>query len=285
MKQRRSKSYASGLKIGSLAIVLVTVSVLLFSFSVDNKLVDDVWKQLGLSKADGINSIKESFQSNYLQYYSARNFKKIATGNRAAVAKDLLAQTKAYINSPAFQKEYSSSRLASKPMEPEYKAIRTKAEIQKEEVERIEKSIKDAEEMNKKMTPEVQKGVQEGIDLQKKTLKEFQNPNHKLWGIMLEADINENKWKADDYKRNVERWEKDYPTDAKVIIKQRLQKLLEVTADIDYDAELKEKYGKKVFVNATYERKPDEWKMGFRAGKEVTETTRAFVEKWLAELK
>ncbi|RYE20883.1 MAG: choice-of-anchor D domain-containing protein, partial [Sphingobacteriales bacterium] len=46
-----------------------------------------------------------------------------------------------------------------------------------------------------------------------------------------------------------------------------------------------EKYGKKRFVNPVYEGKRTEWKQGFRAGKEVTESARAFAQKWLSELK
>ena len=61
--------------------------------------------------------------------------------------------------------------------------------------------------------------------------------------------------------------------------------MLEITKDVDYNAELKEINNKKKFVNASYEAKRPEWKMAFRAGKEVTEVTRAFAEQWLDELK
>ena len=37
-------------------------------------------------------------------------------------------------------------------------------------------------------------------------------------------------------------------------------------------------------MNQTYEYKNTEWKQGFRAGKDVTETSRAFAQKWLSEL-
>lgn len=60
--------------------------------------------------------------------------------------------------------------------------------------------------------------------------------------------------------------------------------MLDATKDIDYNAELVEKYNKKRFVNPAYESKNTEWKQGFRAGKEVTEPARAFVQKWLNEL-
>ena len=61
--------------------------------------------------------------------------------------------------------------------------------------------------------------------------------------------------------------------------------MLDVTKDVDFNASLKEQYGKKKFVNPAYEAKRPEWKMAFRAGKEVTEMTRAFAQQWLNELK
>ena len=81
------------------------------------------------------------------------------------------------------------------------------------------------------------------------------------------------------------RWETDYPENINNFIADKLKKMLEYTKGIDYNAALVEKYGKKRFVNPTYEGKGTEWKQGFRAGKEVTETARAFAEKWLTELK
>ena len=62
------------------------------------------------------------------------------------------------------------------------------------------------------------------------------------------------------------------------------------TKDIDYNAALVEKYGKKRFVTQSNEpRRTDPkaigWKQGFRAGKDVTEPARAFAKKLLSELK
>ena len=87
-----------------------------------------------------------------------------------------------------------------------------------------------------------------------------------------------------NHKERVERWEKEFPIDYKEIVRNRLQEFLKLTADIDYNAALKDVNGKKKFVNPNYERKSSQWKMAFRAGKEVTEPARAFVQQWLKEL-
>ena len=68
------------------------------------------------------------------------------------------------------------------------------------------------------------------------------------------------------------------------IVKGRLQKFLEVTKDVDFDAALKVSYNKKVFTRPEYERKSTEWKQAFRAGREITQMARSFATQWLAEL-
>ena len=285
MKQLTLKQCVVIIRVAALALLLVIISLFLFSFSVERRLAEDMWKQLGIDKVAGTNNIKESFYHNYLYLYGAKNAKKIAAGNRTAVARDLLTYTKQYVNGPEFKKAYEAYRNDSKPRTPELKTVRTKEQVQKEEIANMDKMIKETEDMMKNMTPDVQKGMQASLDKARKTRKEYENPNHKLWNILVESDMSENKYKEDRYKKEMERFEKTLPADPRELIKSRLTKLLQTTADVDYEAELKESYGKKVFVKQEYERKPAEWKMAFRAGKDVTETTRAFAEKWLSELK
>ena len=56
--------------------VLVILSLFLFSFSIERKMADDVWRQLGLDKTAGINSIKESFYYNTFSITEQRTLKK-----------------------------------------------------------------------------------------------------------------------------------------------------------------------------------------------------------------
>lgn len=285
MKQLSLKQCVTIIRVAAVALVLVIFSLFLFSFSVERKLADDIWKQLGIGKSEAMNNIRESFYFSHLQYYGAKNFKKIATNDRAGVAKDLAQYTKQYIQSPEFKKAYDAYRLESKPREPELIPIRTKEQVQKDEIAKTEKMLKESEEAIKKMPADMQKAMKPTLDQGQKQLKEYQNPNHKLWPLLVQNDVRENEYKTERYKKELAAWEKDFPADWKQIVKTRLQKFLDITEGVDYNAELKERYNKKVFVNAEYERKPSEWKMAFRAGKEVTENTRAFVKQWLAELK
>ncbi|MET0243318.1 MAG: hypothetical protein ABW174_07615, partial [Flavitalea sp.] len=59
---------------------------------------------------------------------------------------------------------------------------------------------------------------------------------------------------------------------------------LEVTSDIDFNAQLKEKNGKMIFVNPAYEGKSADWKRAFRSGREAVLAARSFAQEWLKEL-
>jgi len=75
------------------------------------------------------------------------------------------------------------------------------------------------------------------------------------------------------------------PADPRVALKRALREFVDRTAGIDYAAALKTSSGRKLFVNASFEQKPKEWKQCFRAGKDACEAARTFATNWLAELK
>lgn len=285
MKQKSINSLVITLRICITALVLSLLSLALFSFVTVTTIGDELWKQLGVNKQQGTEGVYRSFTGGYLYYYEARNIKNIASGNRLGVAKDLLEYTKQYINSDAFKKEYEQERLRAKPVAPVEKPLRTKAEIQKDEISKMEKSLKDSEKNMKDFNAEMKKNMEPVLEMFRKTLKEYQDPNHQYFESLLQYEKFQKEADAKGYTENVLKWQHNYPADFKPIIKERLTKFLDITKDVDFDAALKTEYNKKKFVNAAYERKPMEWKQAFRAGKEVTEYARAFAGKWLAELK
>lgn len=89
---------------------------------------------------------------------------------------------------------------------------------------------------------------------------------------MIDKAIDKQINKGDD--------EKKYPANADELIKKRLQTFLDLSATIDFDAELNGSQ----FANPEYEKKSDAWKMCFRAGKAVIAAAREEVEIWLKEL-
>lgn len=280
MKQRKIT-----LGSGFILVCMLVSSSFLFSSYQAKKITDDIWKTLGISRQTGTEGIKSSFLNGYLSYYGVKNLKNIATSDKAAITKDLLNYTKEYITGAEFKKQYEELRKNAKPQEPVSKPLRSIQEIQKDEIAKTEKGIKDTEKTIKEVNAEMAKAIQPVLDMLRKNLKEYQNPNHEYFANIA---IGEKYQQENDIKRHKEylqQWETNFPENLNHFIADKLKKMLEYTKGIDYDAALVEKYGKKRFVNPTYEGKRTEWKQGFRAGKEVTEQARAFAEKWLSELK
>ena len=74
--------------------------------------------------------------------------------------------------------------------------------------------------------------------------------------------------------------EKRYSSDVNELIKQRLNEFLELSATVDFDAQL----NGRMFANPAYEAKSQQWKMCFRCGKEVITAAREEAKAWLKEL-
>lgn len=267
-----------------LAVLLISASFLFSSYQA-KRATEDIWKMLGITRQAGTEQIKNSFVYGYLSFYGARNAKNVALNDRPALAKDLLTYTKQYIGGAEFKKQYEELRKSAKPQEPEVRAIRTIEQIQKEEIAKTEKSIKESEKTMKELGGDLAKAVQPVVDMQKKNLKDYQDPKNPYFASIRQGELYQQEDQARRYKEDMANWEKMYPVSVNVFIADKLKKMLEATKDIDYSAELVEKYGKKRFVNPAYESKRTEWKQGFRAGKAVTETARTFAQQWLEELK
>ena len=262
-------------------IAIATLVTLSYGFKMG---ADDLWKQLGIRQAEANTSIRESFVYGFLKYSGARNFRNIATGNRKAVTQDLLNYTKRYMNTQ-FKTIYEKQRAGAKPHAPETGPVRSWEQIQMDEIARLQKSIKETEDNMKTMNEDLQKIFAGSLEKQKQMLEECKKPGNKTITSMAQAEKNGRDWKLFSYKQNLKTWEEQYPENYNGLIKKRLQKMLELTANVDFNAELKTIGNRKIFAKPEYERKSREWKMAFRAGKEVTELTRAFAQQWLSELK
>jgi hypothetical protein len=267
-----------------LAVVagIAIVGLLSFkSFKAAERYVD-FWQVLGITKESGTLNIKESFLGGYIQYAGASNLKKIVTGDRAVVAQDLLVYTKQYVNSDAFIKAYNADRERTKPVEPA--PAKTADQIRKENIESAQKGVENLEKALKTADASMKKDLEGTLVTMKQMVKDYEDPNSEMVKMGVMGEQNQYNWRLTDYKEKMKAWETRYPADVKVFIKTRLQQVLAVTKDVDFNAQLTERNGRKYFVNTLYERKPGGWKMAFRAGKEVTTAVRAFAQQWLTEL-
>jgi hypothetical protein len=265
-----------------LAVVLFSTSML-FSFVVAGRVAEDIWKRLGINRQMGADKIKNSFIDGYLHYEGLSNVKQLAMNDKGAVAKDLLTFTKQYLASPTFKAEYDKMRTASRPVEPT-DHTQTKEQMRAKEIDEMKKAILNMEAVAKTLPANQQKDFLSSVEMYRKTIKDYQDPNNKIIDGMYKNQLDQRQQDLNHFKEETKRWETEYPADVKLFVRGRLQHYLDVAGTVDFSAALVEKYGKKRFVNPAYQAKNNEWKMIYRAGKEVYDTTKPFAEQWVKEL-
>jgi len=281
MKQNSLNKLIGRLRICILAFILTLVSLFLFSFSAIRH-YDDFLKQLGIGKPDADKRISNSILGGYFNAYGLQNAKNIALGNRSAVVKDVLDYTKKYTAGDEFKKEYIALKQSNKPVKY---IMQTPEDMRSELIEQYKKSIAELEQSARKADGQTKTMLENVLAESKKQLIAAEDPENK----MIRNYANNYPQMAASYQKTYEEelivWESKYPANEMLFVKQRLAKFLDETKDIDFNAELISKNGKKLFANPQYERKNNYWKMGFRAGKEVVEPTRLFIEQWIQEIK
>jgi len=252
------------------------------------KSADDVWKQLGLTTADADMNIKNSVIQGSLYYYGAKNAANIITGNRVAIINDMVAYARKYSSSADFKANYKKYRDQMRPKPYDFTPA-TRESIKANEKQRLEMNLKIAEEGLNSPNPKIKNGAPSRIENIKKELAALDDPDNKTIKRLLDEDKRMNESVIKQNEEQLKNFEARYPEDPQVLIKKRLEQILDITADVDFAAELKDAEWKgkkwKVFVNPAYEKKSKEWKLAFRAGKVTTDAVRAAAEKWLKEFK
>jgi hypothetical protein len=283
MKRQTTQQPILIIRIFIMAILTgAALSLLLASFTVPKKMADDFLKQLGISKTDANSKITNSLLGGSLDGYGIKNIKNIALGNRTAITKDLLVYTKQYLGSASFIKEYNDLREKNKPV---MQVLQTPEEMQKGMIESGKKSVADLEEKAKKADGSMKSTLEKILESARKQLQQAEDPNNKSIANYRKGYPNMVKSRDDIHQQRIAEWETKYPVNHLLFVKQRLQQFMDETKDVDFSAELHEKKGIKYFTNPAYERKSDRWKMVFRAGKEVVEPARAFVQEWMLSIK
>ena len=248
------------------------------------KTADDVWKQLGITLTDANLNIKFSAMDGFLHYQGAKFAKNIAMGNRVAVVNQMVAYSKKYITSEAFLTAYKKERSMRKPATVLMKPV-TAESIKAEEKQRLEQNLKIAEEGLNSPNPKIRNGAPLRIENIKKEIAALDDPNNKVIKRRLEETNGSIEAGMKLENEKMQKFEEKYPENPKLLIKKRLQEILDITADVDYSAELKDgPRGFKYFVNPDYEKKSKDWKLAFRAGKITTDAIRAAAQQWLKEL-
>lgn len=183
----------------------------------------------------------------------------ILQDDKSAIARELCTYVKEYVNSTDFLAEYEKNRAAVKPVSEPWRSNKEQIEDMKSSLEKSENDIEKAKKSGILNAPQIAQ-MNAALDQQRKQIDQFSDPTP-----------------------NKTLWEKQYPADPAVILKQRMQEYLDLVATVDFNAALTgpDKYNVKKFTNPEYEKKGPKWKAVYRAGPEVNGAVTLFVKEWL----
>ena len=237
----------------------------------------DVLSDLKISKKDAASETVSSLTGGHVNTWRVRSvFKNASPAVRTALVEQTLIWTKAYVNSAQFAKDYAAYREQAKPQPPE-RTMTVDEELAKRRKER-DADLAESKKRIAEMPAEYRKMAEDGYKAAAEAMKQMDTPEFRKMerqGIEMQR-----KQEDQNHREQLARWEEEYPENPKELVKKRLEQFLEATEDVDFDAKLN---GRK-FAIAQYERKPQEWKLAYRAGKEPVERARAFAEQWLKEM-
>ncbi len=272
-------------------IIFILIFGTLMSFK-----IADIFTDLGASKSEVQEDIFNSLSSGYLSFPS--KCQKIALANRVAIVQAVGSFAKSYSKTDDFRKRYAEwwkDQEPSKPESPEAKLAREKAELdkntsegekqQKEMVETIKKQIastKDAA-IKKQYEDALKMMAEMQIQVKKQTENaEYQQQMKQVYENVGTQYAEEYKTKMEEYKTKFADWNTN--KNPNVLIKKRLEKFLEISSSIDFNAQLKTEGSRKEFVKEEYQQKDDVWKRCFRSGKPAVDASRTIAQEWIKEL-
>lgn len=280
MKQFSLNACIRLLRVSIIILILALISMFLFSFTL-HRVSNDFLKELGIAPNEAEQKITNSILGGYLDTYGVKNIKSIATGNRKKLVADLLVYTKQHVQSQAFVKQYKAMKESRKPQPAK---IQTPDEMRRDMIEQYKKSIAETEASLKKADASMKPVFEKLLVDAGKQLKEVQDPNNKMIASYAKNYPDMIKMIDLQHQSKIEQWEKEFPDNHLLFVKERLEMFMKETKNIDFDAALQVKNGKKYFVNYEYERKSNYWKMAFRAGRDVVLTAREYVSDWISTI-
>jgi hypothetical protein len=220
---------------------------------------DEILAKLGIDKSYADQTVFANVAGEGFQLPYAKLLPSIVQGDKVGAAKELCIYIKDYCKSEDFKKAYAQKREDAKPTSEPPRADAETIKGMKESLKQYDELLKNP--AIKSMPKEVVDGYRKAADAIKVMIAE-----------------------SEDQTPNKTKWEKKYPLDPDTLIKRQLRAYLSLVASVDFNAELIPKNGKKIFANPEYERKSDRWKACFRAGKDVNDAIKSFVQQWLKEL-
>jgi hypothetical protein len=241
----------------------------------------DVLSLLGITPQAAKQAVNSILNSGvYNPGLPAGAFKLMPAAARAEAVAAGVAWLKAYTASAEFKQQYAQIRENQKPPAPEFTGT------PEEEIKKADEEQKQQAEESKKalaaLPADQRAQIEEAMKAAQAATAQMNTPEMRK--MRLDAIKAERASRTKQYEQELATWQRNYPESAGPVIAKRLREFLAVSADVDFAAKLTPKNGKMVFENPSYEQKPGQWKMCFRAGKEATAAARAAAQAWLKEL-
>ncbi len=231
---------------------------------------------LGLSESAAREGFFESVDRGSPAFRSnvAKAFVALPAAGRAAAVDAGFAWAKRHTASEAFTSAYARTREERMPIPPEFERT-----VDDELKQQLEKETADRAQMLAAL-PAEQRAQMETVFTQ--LAAQQQDPQMvALRRQGIEAD---RAREQQNYQENLTHWETNMPADPLVLVGRRLRAFLDVSADVNYAAELVTVGSLRRFADPALESKPGEWKSCYRAGKEAVTAARTHAQEWLETL-
>jgi hypothetical protein len=243
----------------------------------------DTLSSLGVREDEAQAGVVESLRHGSIPVYHARNaFLKASGSARAVMAKGAIAWAKAYAKTDAFKVAYEKARQESMPTPPS--AVGTvDDQIAKERAER-RKSLEETKQSFAQLPAEMRQEMESVFrEMEEQIANEEADPEGNA--MLRQALEQERVAEQQQYQSRLAEYEDRYPADPRILLARRLSQFLDVSKDVDFEAELVlDQHGRKRFAKPEYEHRPDDWKLCYRAGKEPVQAARESAVEWLKEL-
>lgn len=241
----------------------------------------DVLSQLGITAAAAKEAVNSIINSGIINPgLPSKAFKVLSPAQRADAATAGVAWLEAYTATAEFKQQYAKIRANRKPDAPKFEGT-PEDELKKANAEQAQQT-----EASKKaiasLPPEQRKQIEDALKQAQDMVAKMDTPEMRkmrLDGIKAKRDQ-----ETKEYQKSLADWQRDFPENPNGAIAKRLREFLAASADIDFNAKLKSVDGRMLFENSTYQNKPAQWKLCYRAGKDATTAARTAAQAWLKEL-
>ena len=243
-----------------------------YSFNTSNR-VDDLLKELGIPAAHAKNYIWKSFIGEAFSLPSNPNIENYPENKRATAVQVFGAYIKDYLTSADFAKQYQILREEKKPKLPPSVQERIKKEINN-----LYLALKEAEDASRKAGTELKSIYEASMRKYKQSINALENDYDPQHAGQIEGIVTQYDYDMSDYRFKLKQFEKKYPADVKLFIRNRLQDFLQLSSTVHFDA-----HGQNL-AGPGYEERPQAWKYCFLAGKDATTAARKLAAKWMKEI-